>query len=182
MDATYYGVPSESTVSRWYEQTPENCVFGCNVLQAITHDAGPVDCGDQFLELVNVISRMKHKPGPMLFQLPYCDRKSPVRQREFIDRLRGFLPKLPAELRITLEIGNKDWVSPGIAGPAQETQGRLSDDRPPIHASPSGAHAQRRHRDLRLRVRFGCWEDRYAIEQLTKTWSKSVVDRSRELT
>jgi uncharacterized protein YecE (DUF72 family) len=133
MDATFYGVPSESTVSRWYEQTPENCVFGCNVLQAITHDAGPVDCDDQFLELVNVMSRMKHKPGPMLFQFPYCNRKSPVRLREFIDRLRGFLPKLPAELRFTLEIGNKDWVGPGIAGTAQETQGRLGDDRPPTH-------------------------------------------------
>jgi uncharacterized protein YecE (DUF72 family) len=79
----------------------ENCVFGCNVLQAITHDAGPVDCDDQFLELVNVMSRMKHKLGPMLFQFPCCNRKSPVRQREFIDRLRGFLPKLPAELRFT---------------------------------------------------------------------------------
>jgi uncharacterized protein YecE (DUF72 family) len=60
------------------------------------------------------MSRMTHKLGPMLFQFPFCNRKSPVRQREFIDRLRAFLPKLPAELLFVLEIGNKDWVGPEL--------------------------------------------------------------------
>src|ERR1035438_9273370 len=50
VDATFYGVPRERTVRRWYEQTPENFVFACKVPQSITHDNFLVDCEEQFRE------------------------------------------------------------------------------------------------------------------------------------
>ncbi len=97
VDATFYGVPSEKTVRRWYEQTPENFVFACKVPQSITHESCLLGCDEEFREFVGVMQGLQHKLGPMLFQFPYFNRKASVGLKEFVDRLRAFLPKLPGE-------------------------------------------------------------------------------------
>jgi uncharacterized protein YecE (DUF72 family) len=181
VDATFYGVPSEKTVRRWYEQTPENFVFACKVPQAITHESCLVNCDDEFREFVTVMSELKHKLGPMLFQFPYYNRKTAVRPREFMDRLRAFLPKLPGDLRFALEIRNKDWVGPELLDLLRKHKVAFAlIDHPymsrPMELMRNGDIVTADFMYIRL---LG---DRYAIEQLTKTWSKTVVDRSLELT
>ena len=89
-------------------------MFACKVPQSITHESCLVDCDDEFREFVSVMSGLQHKLGPMLFQFPYFNRKASVGLEEFLDRLRAFLPKLPASLRFALEIRNKDWVGPEL--------------------------------------------------------------------
>ena len=181
VDATFYGVPSEKTVTRWYEQTPENFVFACKVPQTITHEAGLVNCDDEFREFLNVMSGLKHKLGPMLFQFPYYNRKASLRPKEFVDRLRSFLAKLPDDQRFAIEIRNKDWIGPELLDLLRKHKVAFALIDHPYMSRPtelmSGA-------DLVTSdfVYVRLLGDRYAIEQLTRTWSKSVVDRSRELT
>jgi uncharacterized protein YecE (DUF72 family) len=180
VDATFYGVPSEKTVRRWYEQTPENFVFACKVPQSITHEACLVDCDDQFGEFVNVMSGLQHKLGPMLFQFPYYSRKASVGSAEFLHRLRAFLPKLPRDLRFAIEIRNKDWVGPELLDVLRNHKVAFALIDHPWMARPSELM---RAGDIVTSdfVYVRLLGDRYAIEDLTKTWDKTVVDRSREL-
>ncbi|HEY4900044.1 MAG TPA: DUF72 domain-containing protein [Terriglobales bacterium] len=180
VDATFYGVPSEKTVRRWYEQTPENFVFACKVPQSITHDSFLVDCDEQCREFVNVMSGLQHKLGPMLFQFPYFSRKASVRPEEFLYRLRAFLPKLPSEFRFALEIRNKDWVRPELLDLLRKHKVAFALIDHPWMSRPSelmriGESVTADFVYVRL---LG---DRFAIEEIAKTWEKTVVDRSREL-
>lgn len=181
VDATFYGAPSEKTVTRWYEQTPEDFIFACKVPQSITHEACMVDCEDEFLQFVNVMSGLKHKLGPMLFQFPYYNRKAAVGPKEFLDRLRVFLPNLPGELRFALEIRNKDWVGPELLDLLRKNKVALALIDHPWMSRPCDLM---RNGDIVTSdfVYVRLLGDRYAIEQLTKTWSKTVVDRNHELT
>ncbi len=180
VDATFYGVPSEKTVRGWYEQTPEQFVFTCKVPQSITHDAFLVDCEEQFREFLSVMSGLRHKLGPMLFQFPYYNRKSPVRLTDFVSRLRAFLPKLPADFRFALEIRNKDWVGPELLDLLRKHKVAFALIDHPYMSRPSELV---RNGDIVTSdfIYIRLLGDRYAIEDLTKTWDKTVVDRSREL-
>ena len=44
IDSTYYGTPSASTVTNWYERTPPDFVFAAKVPQVVTHEKVLVDC------------------------------------------------------------------------------------------------------------------------------------------
>jgi uncharacterized protein YecE (DUF72 family) len=180
VDATFYGVPSEKTVRRWYEQTPDNFVFACKVPRSITHDACLVDCDEQFREFVGVMQGLHHKLGPLLFQFPYFNRKAPLQPEEFMDRLRFFLPKLPGDLRFALEIRNKDWVGPELLHVLKNHKVAFALIDHPWMSRPTELL---RNGDLLTAdfVYIRLLGDRYAIEELTKTWDKTVVDRSREL-
>ena len=180
VDATFYGIPSEKTVRRWYEQTPENFVFASKVPQSITHESFLVDCEEQFREFLNVMSGLEHKLGPMLFQFPYFSKKASVRPAEFLDRLRAFLPKLPGDLRFALEIRNKDWVGPELLELLRKHKVAFALIDHPWMSRPSELmrNSEIVTSDFVYARLLG---DRYAIEEVTKTWDKTVVDRRSEL-
>jgi uncharacterized protein YecE (DUF72 family) len=180
VDATFYRIPSEKTVRGWYEQTPENFVFACKVPRSITHESCLVDCDDQFHGFVSVMSGLEHKLGPMLFQFPYFNKKAFPRPGEFLDRLRAFLPKLPSDFRFALEIRNKAWVGPELLGLLRKHKVAFTLIDHPWMSRPSELMCQG---DIVTAdfVYIRLLGDRYAIEELTKTWDKTVVDRSREL-
>jgi uncharacterized protein YecE (DUF72 family) len=180
VDATFYGVPSEKTVRRWYEQTPRDFVFACKVPQAITHDSFLVDCEEQFREFVHVMSGLEHKLGPMLFQFPYFSKQASVRPAEFLDRLRAFLPKLPSDFRFAVEVRNKDWIGPELLDLLRKHNVAFALIDHPWMSRPSELM---RNGDIVTAdfIYVRLLGDRYAVEELTKTWDKTVVDRSREL-
>ena len=119
VDSTFYGIPSERTVRRWFDQTPEDFVFACKVPQSITHESCLVDCDGQFREFLNVMSLLEHKLGAMLFQFPYFDAKASLGPAEFLGHLRNFLPKLPTDFRFALEIRNKSLDRAGVSRPVE---------------------------------------------------------------
>jgi len=181
VDATFYRIPSEKTVRSWYESTPEDFIFACKVPQTITHEACLVDCDGQLNAFVDAMSLLQHKLGPMLFQFPYFNKKVFPRPQEFLDRLRAFLPKLPEGFSFALEIRNKAWVGPELLDilRARKVAFTLIDH--PWMARPSELL---RKGDIVTSdfVYVRLLGDRHAIEEVTKTWDKTVVDRSRELT
>ena len=181
VDATFYGIPTEKTVRGWYERTPQDFVFACKVPQSITHDAGLANCDDEFREFCGVMSGLEHKLGPMLFQFPYFSKKAFAGPAEFLKRLRGFLPKLPQDFHYALEIRNKDWVGPELLDLLRKHRVAFTLIDHPYMSRPSelirtGDIATADFAYIRL---LG---DRYAIEELTKSWHKTVVDRRAELT
>jgi uncharacterized protein YecE (DUF72 family) len=180
VDSTFYGVPAEKTVRGWYSQTPQDFVFACKVPQSITHEFGLVDCDSQFRDFVNVMSVLEHKLGPMLFQFPYFSKKTVPRPREFFDKLRGFLPKLPSSFQFALELRNKTWVGPELLDLLREHKVAFALIDHPWMARPEELMMSS---DVVTSdfVYVRLLGDRYAIEEVTKTWDKAVVDRSREI-
>ena len=180
IDATFYRIPSEKTVRGWFAQTPENFVFACKVPQSITHEACLVDCDDQFRAFVSVMSGLEHKLGPMLFQFPYFNKKAFVRPVEFLERLRGFLSRLPQDFRFAIEIRNKGWVGPELLDLLRERHVAFTLIDHPWMTRPSELM---RNGEIVTSdfVYIRMLGDRYAIEEVTKTWDKTVVDRRREL-
>lgn len=180
VDSTFYGIPSEKTVRRWYAQTPDDFTFACKVPQSITHEACLVDCDGQLNEFVNAMSLLQHKLGPMLFQFPYFNNKVFPRPLEFLNRLRAFLPMLPEGFQFALEIRNEAWVGRELLDLLREHRVAFTLIDHPLMARPvelmkEGDVATSDFVYVRL---LG---DRYAIERVAKTWDKTVVDRSREL-
>lgn len=180
VDATFYGVPAEKTVRRWFAQTPEDFVFACKVPQTVTHEACLVDCDVPFRDFVNVMSLLEHKLGPMLFQFPYFNKKQFPQPDEFFARLRAFLPKLPSGFQFALEIRNKAWVCDELLDLLREHRVALALIDHPWMARPSVLIQQCDvvTSDFMYVRMLG---DRYAIEEVTKTWDKTVVDRTGEL-
>ncbi len=180
VDATFYGVPSEKTVRRWYEQTAENFVFACKVPQSITHESFLVDCDDEFREFLEVMSNLKHKLGPILFQFPYYNRKTAVGPKQFIDRLRAFLPKLPGDFRFALETRNKEWVDAELLDLLRKHKVAFALIDHPYMSRPLELM---RDSDIVTSdfVYVRLLGDRHAIEQIASSWDKTVVDRSSEL-
>jgi uncharacterized protein YecE (DUF72 family) len=180
IDATFYGIPREKTVRNWYEQTPEDFVFACKVPQSITHQARLINCDDQFHQFVNVMSGLEHKLGPMLFQFPYYNKKQFGQPAEFLERLRGFLPKLPHDFRFALEIRNQGWLGPELLDLLRKHNIAFALIDHPWMSRPSELM---RNGDLVTSdfVYIRLLGDRYTIEQVTRIWDKTVVDRRREL-
>jgi uncharacterized protein YecE (DUF72 family) len=180
VDSTFYGTPAEKTVRGWFADTPEDFVFACKVPQSITHASCLVDCDMQFREFVNVMSLLEHKLGPMLFQFPYFNKKVFPKPDEFFARLRAFLPKLPPDFQFALEIRNTAWIEPELLDLLREHRVAFVLIDHPWMARPT--ELMKEH-DLATSdfVYLRLLGDRYAIEEVTKTWDRSVVDRSREL-
>jgi len=180
VDSTFYRIPSEKTVRGWFEQTPEDFVFACKVPQSITHESCLVDCDDQLCAFFTVMSWLAQKLGPMLFQFPYFNKKVFPRPQEFLERLRAFLPKLPKDFQFALEIRNKAWVGPELLDLLRQHKVAFTLIDHPWMSRPSELM---RHGDVVTSefVYVRLLGDRYLMEEVTKIWDKTVVDRRREL-
>ena len=180
VDATFYGVPAEKTVRGWFADTPEDFVFACKIPQSITHESCLVDCDIQFREFVNVMSLLEHKLGPMLFQFPYFNKKAFPRPEEFLNRLRAFLPNLPPGFQFALEIRNTAWVGPELLDLLRAHRVAFALIDHPWVARPDELMLSNEVVTSDF-VYVRLLGDRYAIEEVAKTWDKTVIDRSREL-
>src|SRR3974377_219162 len=126
------------------------------------------------------MSLLQHKRGPMLFQFPYFSEKVFPRPMEFLNRLRRFLPKLPQGFQFALEIRNKAWVGPELLDLLRAHRVAFTLIDHPWMARP-GELMKKGDVVTSEFVYVRLLGDRYAIEEVTKTWDKTVVDRSRAL-
>jgi len=68
LDSTFYGTPSASTVTGWYEKTPPDFVFAAKVPQIVTHQKMLVDCEAESDEFIDRMGLLREKLGPLLLQ------------------------------------------------------------------------------------------------------------------
>ncbi len=108
INATFHGLPTESTVRSWYEKTPEHFLFALKAPREITHDLRlewPA-AEARTWELLAISKWLKDKVGPILVQLPPSfEPSSEHRQRlwRYIDVLRQ------ADARVALELRHPAW-------------------------------------------------------------------------
>jgi uncharacterized protein YecE (DUF72 family) len=79
IDSTFYGAPSASTVSAWYERTPPDFLSAAKVPSLVTHEKMLVDCEAEFDEFIERMGLLHEKLGPLLFQFPSAVLSEPCK-------------------------------------------------------------------------------------------------------
>jgi uncharacterized protein YecE (DUF72 family) len=104
---TFYTLPSEKTVTRWYETAPEGFVFAVKASRYITHMKNLLDPEEPVNRFLDRVSALEIKLGPVLFQLPpnwNCNR----------ERLAAFLEVLPKGYNYAFEFRDPSWFNEDI--------------------------------------------------------------------
>lgn len=180
IDSTYYRVPSAAMVNNWRERTPAGFLFAAKFPQTITHEKVLTDCVSEVSEFVKVMDLLGDKLGPLLLQFPYFNKKAFARPEEFIARLAPFLAVLPADHQYAVEIRNKYWITAPFLDLLRKHKIALAlIDHPWM---PTIQQLTQKHNVVTADfayIRF--LGDRKDIEEKTKHWDRTLVDREREM-
>jgi len=91
----------------WYDNVPDDFIFSVKASRYITHMKKLRDSHSALKKFLNSVNVLRHKLGPILFQLPPHWRLN-------IERLADFLEGLPREHRYAVEFRDPSWFSPRI--------------------------------------------------------------------
>jgi uncharacterized protein YecE (DUF72 family) len=109
LNATFYRLPTASTVDGWREGTPAGFRFAAKGSRYLTHMKRLKDPGPGIERYFDLILRLGKKLSVVLWQLP------PQMKKADPDRLANFLAKLPREgLRHAVEFRSASWYSEEI--------------------------------------------------------------------
>ena len=180
VDATYYRIPTASTVKGWYTKTPENFLFALKTPQEITHERVMVDADSAMTEFLRVTEPLGEKLGVILLQFPYFNKKTFAGPAEFLARLKVFLEKLPTDRRFGVEVRNKYWLGPPLYDLLRRHNAALALIDHPWMPRPKEWFAK--GDAITTDFTYIRWlGDRKGIEELTKIWDKTIVDRTKDL-
>jgi uncharacterized protein YecE (DUF72 family) len=180
IDRTFYGVPTISTVKGWYAKTPADFLFALKAPQEITHKRVLVDTDSVMNEFLHATEPLGEKLGVILLQFQYFNKKAFAGPAEFLVRLKAFLGKLPTDRRFAVEIRNKYWLGPPLYDLLRKYNVALAliD-----HSWLPRPHEWFAKGDaVTTDFTYIRWlGDREGIEKLTKTWDKTIIDRTKDL-
>jgi uncharacterized protein YecE (DUF72 family) len=120
------------------------------------------------------------KLGPLLFQFGYFNQKAFKTQADFLMLLKPFLKKLLKDYQFAVEIRNKHWMNAEFADALKERGVALT----LIDQSwvPRPWELKEKLDLVTADFSYVRWlGDRKGIEQETKTWDKTIVDRKKDL-
>ncbi len=181
VDSTFYRVPSKGMVQGWRDKTPGGFKFALKVPQVITHQKLLRGCESEVDEFVAAILPLGDKLSSALLQLGYFNRGAFASLDDFLGVLDPFLAHWPHEqVPLAVEVRNPRWVGPKLAEVLRDHNAALTLTEQTWMPKPAEVARQIDPvtGPLGLVRLLG---DREAIEKVTTTWDKTVVDRSAEL-
>ncbi|HXS67544.1 MAG TPA: DUF72 domain-containing protein, partial [Candidatus Polarisedimenticolia bacterium] len=101
---SFYRIPSEKTLAKWFAETPAQFRFAMKAPQEITHVRKLRDCAEVLERFCGVLKALGGKLGPVLFQLP------PFQHADVL-LLKDFLATLPAEIHSAFEFRHASWFN-----------------------------------------------------------------------
>lgn len=124
-DVTYYRVPSVSMVRGWARKTPPDFKLSAKFPRSIVHcGEGPAPDATKLLveshtaretaAFLHAMSALEGRCGPLVLQFPYLNREAFAGLGPFLERLNGFLGRLPQDFRYAVEVRNKAWLVPAL--------------------------------------------------------------------
>lgn len=181
VDSTFYRAPTPRMVRGWRDRTPANFTFVLKVPKVITHEKQLQGCEEEVDGFVTSILPLGDKLGAALLQMGYFNKGAFATPARFLEVLDAFLARWPrTQVPLAVEIRNARWMNEEFAqvlrghGAAltlteqawMPTPRQVSERMDPV-TGPFGM--------VRL---LG---DRDAIEKITRTWDRIVVDRASDL-
>lgn len=180
VDSTFYRVPSKSIVKNWRDRTPPGFLFAAKVPRIITHDKVMDDCEPDPREFLSTTDLLGDKLGPLLPQFPYFNKQAFARGEDFNARLGPFLKRLPSGYSYALEIRNRNWISAELL--ALLRQHKIAFALIDQAWMPLINQLTEKYDVVTADFAYIRWlGDRKGIEEQTKRWGKSIVDREREM-
>jgi uncharacterized protein YecE (DUF72 family) len=104
IDSTFYGIPRQSTVENWRDQTPGHFIFAPKVPQIITHEKRLENCEIEWQQFIGHMQILGDKLGPVVLQFDYQ-----FSFKQHFEILNRFLSSHANDARLCVEIRNKDW-------------------------------------------------------------------------
>ena len=107
VDSTFYAIPPVSTFESWTKRTPAGFTFSLKLPREITHEralkTGSMLLVEEFCERARTL---EEKLASVLIQMPPQFELTPENGRA----LRAFVPRLPRDIRFSLEFRSADWI------------------------------------------------------------------------
>jgi uncharacterized protein YecE (DUF72 family) len=180
IDSTFYRIPAARTVEQWRERTPPGFTFAAKVPQTITHEKMLVDAEQDLAAFLRVMDLLGDKLGPLLFQFPYFNKQKFRSLGAFLERLEPFLAQLPKDHRWVVEVRNRNWLSEKLYAVLRRHGVALA---LVDHAwMPRPAEVFKTGDPVTANFAFVRWiGDRKGIEEQTKVWDQTLIDRSGDL-
>ena len=111
VDSTFYAIPPTAVFETWAKRTPDGFTFSLKLPQEITHEralrSGSTALLEEFCERARILG---HKLGSILIQMPPQFELSKENGRA----LRDFLPRLPKDIRFSLEFRSPGWIKQSV--------------------------------------------------------------------
>ncbi|HUQ34131.1 MAG TPA: DUF72 domain-containing protein [Pyrinomonadaceae bacterium] len=107
VDSTFYAIPPTSVFEGWAKRTPPRFTFSLKLPQEITHEralgTGTTQILEEFCERARTL---QNRLASVLIQLPPQFELN----RENGLALRAFLPRLPRDIRFSIEFRSPGWL------------------------------------------------------------------------
>lgn len=180
IDSTFYRIPAAKTVEQWRDRTPSGFVFAAKVPQIITHEKVLANADSDLTAFLKVMDLLGNKLGPLLFQFPYFNKQKFGGLGFFLERLEPWLKKLPEGYQWVVEVRNKGWLSEKLYSVLRRHNVALAlVDHPWL---PRPTELFNTGNPVTAGFAFIRWlGDRKGIEERTKVWDQTIVDRTEEL-
>ena len=107
-NTTFYGMPTEETVLRWRDETPEGFRFCLKFPQTISHQGALIESADETESWLKRVALMEGRAGPSFLQLP--PRYHPGQ----MDDLADYLAALPRNSPYAVEVRHPSWFLPNV--------------------------------------------------------------------
>jgi uncharacterized protein YecE (DUF72 family) len=104
LNNTFYQLPKEQSLQRWYELAPKDFVYSVKANRFITHIKRLKDSADELERFRQRIGILKEKRGPVLYQLPPSMRKD-------LGLLKDFMELLSKNEMSVFEFRHESWFS-----------------------------------------------------------------------
>ena len=181
VDSSFYRPPTPKMARTWYHRTPRDFRFALKVPQVITHTKQLRDCAEEVDGFVSSVLPLGEKLCCALLQMGYFNRGAFGSLDEFLPVLDDFLAAWPhAKVPLAVEIRNPRWVVEPLTDVLRKHNTALTLTEQKWMPSPAEIAS-------RLDPVTGPFSfvrligDREAIEKITTSWDKIVVDRSTGL-
>ncbi len=181
VDSTFYRPPTPRMVRGWRDRTPDGFKFALKVPQVITHQKQLRDCAEEVDGFVSSIEPLGAKLFCALLQMGYFNRGAFRSLDDFLPVLDAFLATWPhRKVPLAVEIRNPRWVGPQLAEVLRDHGAALTLTEQTWMPTP--AQVLERIDPVPGPLAFvRLLGDREAIEKITTTWDKPVVDKSGSL-
>jgi uncharacterized protein YecE (DUF72 family) len=181
VDSTFYRVPTRRMVQAWRDRTPPGFRFALKVPQVITHKKQLVDCTADVEEFAAAIRPLREKLSCALLQMGYFNRSRFAALGDFLEVLEPFLAAWPhGAVPLALEIRNPRWVGQELADVLRRHGTALTLTFQKWMPPPSEILSRIDAATGPLSY-FRLIGNREAVEKLTTTFDRIVIDRSEEL-
>lgn len=108
VDNTFYRIPSETTVTKWKQQTSETFLFAAKFPRVVTHVKMLKEARNEADRFLKTISKFEGQLGPLLLQFP--NTFGP----EHTGVLSDFLTDLPTIYSYAVEVRNEKMLTPKL--------------------------------------------------------------------